>query len=569
MAWKSQVANFPAGNLVADVGNLKPEQIAGSITLMAHNVLPGSADTYLPMRKVSSAFGFLPAEDGYPLASRTIVVGEWSVSVAVTPQHLYVYVPTRQIGQRWEIEAWTFQFTAHSADIAFYQDSCFICSDTNPLLRIDLSGVRGDDLTGWNPIVETVAGAGLRLDPSGGIGAPPPNAHLLTTVNNFLFMANYREANEAEFNPRRLRWSAFNNPIDWKITAADRQLAGRQAGDAFFPETEIVDMIGVGRDLYVFGTDSIIYGSYTGGLLPFTFDKLTSIGVVAKGAAAVHDRTAYFMSHTGFWALQGNQSLVNIGEDRVNDYISERLNYEALDRMHTGIDTDISCIVWSVPVDGSPYNNLVVFYNYVKGTWTTADLNVAFAMNYAVPPLRIVPRDERDHRTFDNFFEHFVDLPFRPSSPVWSGTGASEFGWIDSRPTEVASVGGEMISGYAFRSLNGDGQLPCTIEYPALELVPGSKCRLDSCQLLGDDVGDCTVIICSGDTPACTDSKRYYHADAGGYIRVADHNAQFWQITVRPNVVNVNVDIDVDINTGFFTRLQAIELGFQATSERK
>ena len=431
-------ATIPAVKLADDLGDI---QVQGQRTIELTNLVHRNA-SYEAMRSPSVSFSRVAEA---PLAVRTAVINEWAVSCVITPNNIYLYIPTA----RTRAEQSNFQVSVQGgieflaavavADVAFYQHTAYIATDRFPLLRIDLTDVQGDNLQGLNPLAVPVAGS--------------PRAHILTAVDRFLVTGYNSRADEPGFNAGRIQWSAINNPLDWRLRTEEGTTTGMLSGDQYFQELQEVVAIGAQeRNMVVFGRNAISLGTFIGGNLVYRFDTLADIGIVAKRAHATLAQTTYFLSSQGFFAIQGTQ-LQPIGVNAVNDSVLSRINWAAIDGTQATVDENITSILWSLPVDDSAVNNLLVIYNYLEDTWSTADVSAAAFIRYAAPA---VSADSTAARNFDRLFTSAEAVPFSFDSPVWAGQGGSQVGFISS------------AADHPFTALGGEEKLPAKVRYPLL-----------------------------------------------------------------------------------------------------
>ena len=455
----------------------------------------------------------------YPLASKTERVGRWYPSIIATRSHIYINIPTALIQMQ---QLYVFPNTVEYPSIAFYDNVAYVSSESNKAVKIDLSVIR-----------ETVDPS--HIDIATEIVEEIPYCRSLTNVGPYLVAGYTKKADESHFIPHRGMWSAANNPTDWDVVDSEGVSTGTRAGYYFFRAiSEIVDLTKSASDLVVFGRTGIIYGQLGSGPLTFIWNTIANAGLVARNCFAVEGRDIYWLSVDGFYKLNGGRELLPIGLNIINETVLERINWAEIGRADCSVIPELSAIVWSLPVDGADYNNLVVLYNYQTGNFSLLDLNIARVIRYGAPPITLNaanPAIEGVRTAAQAGMPSIEDLPYPLDSPVWTGK-ASEFAFIESKASEA---------GYGLRALHGSQQLQAEIKYPISEFVDGYKSDMHSMQAVveGTDYTDpdhptqILFDISHGDDMRLANRIPTLEADEGGFVRIASTNSRYHQWTMK------------------------------------
>ena len=524
---------LPAAPLKEDLGKVS---VHSARTIELENCLHKS-QSFVPLREAAPAFSFVP---GRPIVSKTAIINEWSVTCVVTSTNIYLFIPThRQWNSQVSIErqdgseTTSFDNAVRFADITFYQHQVYIVSDSNDTLRIDLTSISGDSLAVQQfyavPVVEA------------------PRARIIQTVDRFLVVGHTQRPTEAVPNPSRIRWSGINAPLEWTLRDEEATGTGSLTGDQWY--ADIQDVVGIAaqeRDMIVFGKNNISLGKFTGDRFVFRFDTLSDIGIVSAQAHATLGSTTYFFSSQGFFSIASGAKGVElnpIGVNIINDSVLGRVNWHAIEQVVATVDETITCIVWSLPVDGSAANNLLVFYNYLEGTWSTADVPVAAFLRYAAPAVNI-----EGERSFDNLFGGLNNIPFGFHSQVWAGNYGSEIGFISSEETHDNGESGD-LTGFKFTALNGDEHLQATIKYPTFQFDREHRTQVEYVQLVSEGRAQGILFHRHGDRVSAL-QEQSYALPPDGVIDLDASNSIYHQL---------------ELQLDSFQRIKALNVNFKPT----
>lgn len=190
------------------------------------------------------------------------------------------------------------------------------------------------------------------------IGGSPPRAKYCLQFYGHLILAYL---NDGTVYPKKIIWSALDNPASWTAsltTGADSQNIAEAA-------SPITGLARVGNYMAVFHRDSITMGWYA--LAPYTFNfafhRISGIGAI-EGSVISVGNLVYFFDERDIYAFDGNQAMP-IGEGIKRTFLNS-LDIGNLHRITAGHNARFGLIFWSYAstgsADGTPDKMLV--YNY-------------------------------------------------------------------------------------------------------------------------------------------------------------------------------------------------------------
>ena len=188
-------------------------------------------------------------------------------------------------------------------------------------------------------------------------GAPTSCQALVTTPEYFLFALG------ASGNPRQIKWCDQTNNTQWTasstnqagsyiIQSAGRLMCGRKVR---------------GGTLLLTDTD-VHFANYIG--LPFVYGIQRigdNCGIISRGAIAVADGRAMWMSQSGFYIYNG--SVEQVACD-VYDEVFANLNFTQRSKITAVLNSAFSEVWFYYPSAGSTENDSYVVYNYKENHWT-------------------------------------------------------------------------------------------------------------------------------------------------------------------------------------------------------
>lgn len=193
----------------------------------------------------------------------------------------------------------------------------------------------------------------------------------VATVRDFVVAGNTNDATDGNV-PWRVRWSAFQDPTDWTVSAST--LADYED----LPQRQIQRVFG-GEYGIIFQDEVITRMTFVGAPLVFQFDEVISgVGLLAPGGAVEADDTIFFLSSRGFYSLTNGTQLTRIGEDRVDDYVLNDIDRSYLYRMSSAADPQDHRVYWAYPGAGSTNGvpNKIICYDYGRNQWSIVETEI-------------------------------------------------------------------------------------------------------------------------------------------------------------------------------------------------
>ncbi|MCA0300902.1 MAG: hypothetical protein LCH95_00710 [Proteobacteria bacterium] len=232
----------------------------------------------------------------------------------------------------------------------------------------------------------------------------PPVATYLATVRDFVVLGKIGNT------PQRIQWSGFNNAETWGSALST------QADLQDLPDGGTVTGLVGGEYGLVFQETSVRRMTYEGPPVVFRIDKIANdIGASVPGSVAGVLDLAFFLHKSGFYMVQGGQSVVPIGRGKV-----DRTFWADFDELHqfrcsSAIDPVRGLYVFAYPGAGSTGRpNRLLIYNWRAERWSRAELPCELVFGGA----------SQDARTLEQLdsFGALQGLPYSLDSSYWIGT---------------------------------------------------------------------------------------------------------------------------------------------------
>ena len=208
------------------------------------------------------------------------------------------------------------------------------------------------------------------------------NLNAVTTVVIVLTATAGSETHKLEksiiYN-QRVKWSALNDSSDW-VVSGDTQ-SGYQ--DIVGSHGSVMAIVGGESYAVIFMERAIYRMDYVGTPLIFQFSKVAdNIGAFIPKSVVSFGSDIFFLAQDGFYKLSGGDTLVPIGNGRIDDYFYNDLSSD-LDGVSSAIDPNNSVAVWSYRGSGADgtndINNKLLIYNYSVDKWATGSgLSIQF-----------------------------------------------------------------------------------------------------------------------------------------------------------------------------------------------
>lgn len=227
-------------------------------------------------------------------------------------------------------------------------------------------------------------------------------------------------------------WSGLDNPKDWNFTSpasdADRQ--------QFFDGGVVLNATSSKHPL-IFARNKIYRGNYVpSSSLIFTFVDISDrIGLKGINSVIEVDDAVYFYSDKGFYRIDDRNTITNIGDSVVNDYVNKNFSSGSLQNMVVSKDISSTRIIWAISkaFDSGRYDYILV-YDYVLNKWSTINRVVQAFLNYTTTGYTLEGLD---------VFGPLDKLPYSLDSAYWQ-QNARVVGAIDSDGYLVTMTGKQM-----------------------------------------------------------------------------------------------------------------------------
>lgn len=232
-----------------------------------------------------------------------------------------------------------------------------------------------------------------------------PKARYVTVVRDFV-VSGY--INESPVRQNRVQWSALGDETSWANSATT------QADYQDIPDGGSVVGITGGENGLVFLDRSIHRMSYVGSPLVFQFDNISrNLGCYEANSIIQYQGVTFFLSDDGFYACDG-QSIVSIGNEKVDRYFYQDVDESFLFNMSAAVDPFKKLIIWAYPDKwGGGTANKLIIYNFQSKKWSSGITDVNRIAPSSTPSTTL--------EGLDIFSESIDDLGTALDSRLWVG----------------------------------------------------------------------------------------------------------------------------------------------------
>lgn len=261
----------------------------------------------------------------------------------------------------------------------------------------------------------------------------PPRARLVGIWGDFLVLGSIAA------HPNRVQWSGLNTIDSWTpgVLSSDWQDFPDGGWVKAIPSTDpplILQDAAVRRATFLPGSAAV-----------FGFEKIIDgIGAMSLYGTAFKDKTAFFPSDDGFYAVSTDGSLTKIGDERVNRYFTTNVDPDWMDRTQAIADPVNPRVYWAWRVLGdaaTAYSRILIF-DYARNRWTEVAVATQAIAPLATPGYTLEELDA---------FGTLETLPYSLDSGVWAGglpalgavTDSGEFGFFRGPNLEARLVTAE------------------------------------------------------------------------------------------------------------------------------
>ena len=169
-------------------------------------------------------------------------------------------------------------------------------------------------------------------------------------------------------DPLLVRFSSQENPVDFfptaTNTAGDLRLGG---GSTFMQAVETKQQI------LVFTNKTLHSMKFIGPPFTFGLQELSkNITIMSPASAVAVDDVVFWMGLDTFYIYAGGTQQLPC---TVKDKVFLDFNFDERDKVHVGVNSEFSEVVWFYPKEGSSSVNAYVIYNYAEKVWYYGTLN--------------------------------------------------------------------------------------------------------------------------------------------------------------------------------------------------
>lgn len=186
-----------------------------------------------------------------------------------------------------------------------------------------------------------------------------PVCSWIVVLNNFLIACGING------EPKKVQWSAFDDPLDWTAspaTQADSQLV-QDIGD-------ITAITGGQNSGVVIASNGTALMEYVGVPLIFTFRTFEpNRGSRVQGSVVSYSNSVFYLGEDGFYLFNGAQS-IPIGQNKVDQWFRQNANMSALYTMWASIDPRNKIVMWGVSGSSDNYTEKVLIYSFADNRFT-------------------------------------------------------------------------------------------------------------------------------------------------------------------------------------------------------
>jgi len=240
-------------------------------------------------------------------------------------------------------------------------------------------------------------------------------------------------------DPLLIRFSSQENPIDFfptsTNTAGDLRIGGG---------SEFVQAVETKEQILVFTNKTLHAMKFIGP--PFTFglkELSVNITIMSPASAIAVDDNVYWMGVDTFYVYSGQTQQLPC---TVKDKVFLDLNIEERDKVHAGVNTEFSEIVWYYPSAGSQEIDKYVIYNYTENIWYFGSLVRHAWLDRGIRSLPLATGNQYiyNHETgFDD--DGSAMTSFIESAPM-SLTDASRFSFVNRIIPDVNFAGSTAVN---------------------------------------------------------------------------------------------------------------------------
>ena len=163
-------------------------------------------------------------------------------------------------------------------------------------------------------------------------------------------------------DPLLIRFSHQENPVDWFPTATNTAGDLRLGGGSTF-----IQAVETKQQILVFTDKTLHAMKFIGPPFTFVLQELSkNITIMSPASAVAVDDAVFWMGRDSFYVYAGQTSPLPC---TVKDKVFLDFNFEQKDKVHVGLNTEFSEIIWFYPTASSTDIDAYVAYNYMEKVW--------------------------------------------------------------------------------------------------------------------------------------------------------------------------------------------------------
>ena len=175
------------------------------------------------------------------------------------------------------------------------------------------------------------------------------------------------QGNEIQ-DPLLIRFSSQENPVDFFPTATNTAGDLRLGGGSTF-----VQAVETKQQILVFTNKTLHSMKFIGPPFTFGLQELSkNITIMSPASAVAVDDVVFWMGVDTFYIYAGGTQQLPC---TVKDKVFLDFNFDERDKVHVGVNSEFSEVIWFYPKEGSSSVNAYVVYNYAEKVWYYGTLN--------------------------------------------------------------------------------------------------------------------------------------------------------------------------------------------------
>lgn len=165
------------------------------------------------------------------------------------------------------------------------------------------------------------------------------------------------------FDPMLIRWCSAGDFTDWDIESDDGTAGAKRLDNG----NEIVCAVPARQEIVIFTDTGVSTMSHIGGDLIYQFgDVSDSCSILSPNAAIEYGGVVYAMCYGDFFVYSGSLRPLPC---EIKTFVYENLNYDQIEKVYCGLNTEFTEIWWFCPSKNSEENDFYVVYNVAGQFW--------------------------------------------------------------------------------------------------------------------------------------------------------------------------------------------------------